>query len=178
MKVAVVYTSKYGSTKKYAEWIADEINADIYNMDITRTLSLDDYDAIVYGGGLYNGKIRGLSKIIKSKIADNKKLIVFVVGISFIGEKIVPGLKRTNLGKCNKDIPLFFLTGNYDYCKLSFSDRMCAKIFKCLNERMEYDNRASEDWKKGLKYAITGAYRGMNRTKISLVCDEIRKISD
>ena len=29
--VAVIYKSKYGSTKRYARWIAEEVHADLYD---------------------------------------------------------------------------------------------------------------------------------------------------
>ena len=32
MSTIVVYRSKYGATKKYAEWIAEELKCDIFDM--------------------------------------------------------------------------------------------------------------------------------------------------
>ena len=33
-KIAVVYKSRYGSTAKYAKWIAEELKADLYDYQI------------------------------------------------------------------------------------------------------------------------------------------------
>ena len=32
-KVLVIYSSKYGSTKKYADWIKEELNGDFFEVD-------------------------------------------------------------------------------------------------------------------------------------------------
>ena len=37
MKTLVIYTSQTGFTKRYAEWISEELNADIYDLkDVKR----------------------------------------------------------------------------------------------------------------------------------------------
>ena len=37
-KVAVIYKSKYGSTKKYSGWIAMRLNADLYEVSDIRNI--------------------------------------------------------------------------------------------------------------------------------------------
>ena len=51
-KIAVVYKSKYGSTEKYAHWIAEDIKADIFKTDNVKLDILLNYDTIVYCGGI------------------------------------------------------------------------------------------------------------------------------
>ena len=58
-KIVVVYKSKYGSTEKYAHWIAEDVKADIFKADNVKLDILLDYDTIVYCGGLYAGGILG-----------------------------------------------------------------------------------------------------------------------
>jgi flavodoxin len=48
---AVVYKYKYGSTKKYAEWIAEELGADSMEASETNAGSLAEYRTIIYGAG-------------------------------------------------------------------------------------------------------------------------------
>ena len=81
-KIAVIYKSEYGSTKKYAEWIAEELDGDLIENVKIRADDLENYDIIVYGGGLYAGGINGISLINKEfdKLKD-KSLIVFTVGL-------------------------------------------------------------------------------------------------
>lgn len=83
MKKIVIYKSKYGATKKYAEWISNELNCEIKE---AKTVSLEEllqYDTIIYGGGLYAEVINGVILITKNidKLKD-KKLIVYTTGIT------------------------------------------------------------------------------------------------
>ena len=83
MNTVVVYKSKYGSTKKYAEWIAEVLKCDIFDMKNITVDFLLIYDVIIYGGGLYAEIINGLYIITKNfdKFKD-KKIVVFTTGIT------------------------------------------------------------------------------------------------
>ena len=83
MKPIVLYRSKYGSTKNYAEWIAEELSCTAQDAKGLDTDILKDYDTIIYGGGLYAEIISGISLITKNidKLSE-KKLIVFTTGIT------------------------------------------------------------------------------------------------
>ncbi|WP_253199588.1 flavodoxin domain-containing protein [Clostridium gasigenes] len=54
-KSVIVYKSKYGSTKVYAQWIAKKLEADIYEVNEVKVDKLLDYNNIIFGGGLYAG---------------------------------------------------------------------------------------------------------------------------
>ncbi len=53
MKTIVVYKSKSGYTKTYAEWISSELNCDLKCAEDIKIDELLKYDVIIYGGGLY-----------------------------------------------------------------------------------------------------------------------------
>lgn len=82
-KVVVIYKSKYGSAQRYAQWIADEVKADLFERSKITLNDILKYDTIVYGGSLYAAGILGISLIKKNfdKLKD-KKVIVFSVGAS------------------------------------------------------------------------------------------------
>ncbi len=83
MNIIVIYKSKYGSTKAYAEWIADELGCKAVDATGIKPADFDGYDTIVYGGGLYAEMIAGISLITKNleKLAD-KKIAVFSTGLT------------------------------------------------------------------------------------------------
>ena len=83
MKTIVLYKSKYGSTKAYAQWIAEELACEVKESKGVKVDDLLAYDTIIYGGGLYAENIAGASLITKSieKLKD-KKLIIFTTGIT------------------------------------------------------------------------------------------------
>ena len=83
MKSVVVYKSKYGSTKIYAEWIAEDLGCKALDATKTKIDDLMEYDTIVYGGGLYAEVIAGVTLITKNiEKLENKKLIIFTTGIT------------------------------------------------------------------------------------------------
>lgn len=83
MKKIVIYKSKYGATKKYAEWISGELNCEMKDAKTVSIEELLQYDTIIYGGGLYAEVINGVILITKNidKLKD-KKLIVYTTGIT------------------------------------------------------------------------------------------------
>ena len=83
MKTIVVYKTKYGSTKTYAEWIAEELSCEAVDVKHTNIEKLFEYDTIIYGGGLYAEVINGVSIITKNldKLKD-KKIAVYTTGIT------------------------------------------------------------------------------------------------
>ena len=83
MNAIVVYKTKYGSTKTYAEWIAEELSCEAVDVKDADIQMLLEYDAIVYGGGLYAEVINGVTIITKNldKLKD-KKIAVYTTGIT------------------------------------------------------------------------------------------------
>ncbi len=83
MKTIVVYKTKYGCTKRYAEWIAEELGCRAVDAKSIKADELTEYDTIIYGGGLYAEVIDGVILITKNfdKLA-GKKIIVFTTGIT------------------------------------------------------------------------------------------------
>ena len=83
MSTIVIYKSKYGSTKQYAEWIAEALDCEVKEAKSVKADDLLKYDTIIYGGGLYAEIIAGVSLITKNieKLKD-KKLIVYTTGIT------------------------------------------------------------------------------------------------
>lgn len=83
MNSIVIYKSKYGSTRTYAQWIAEELGCSAMPAGDVKASELERYDTIVYGGGLYAEIINGLSLITKNINAlSGKRIAVFTTGIT------------------------------------------------------------------------------------------------
>lgn len=82
-KTIVIYKTKYGSTKSYAEWIAQDLGCTVVDAKDVKIDDLLQYDTIIYGGGLYAEIINGVSLITKNfdKLSD-KKVIIYTTGIT------------------------------------------------------------------------------------------------
>jgi len=83
MNTIVIYKTKYGSTKTYAQWIGEELSCKVADVKDVSLEELENYDAIVYGGGLYAEVINGIHFITKKidKLKD-KKIAVYTTGIT------------------------------------------------------------------------------------------------
>ena len=83
MSTIVIYKTKYGGTRKYAEWIAEELDCEVVD---AKTVKIDDilkYDTIVYGGGLYAEIINGVHMLTKNMDKlKGKKIAVFTTGLT------------------------------------------------------------------------------------------------
>lgn len=79
---AVVYMSKYGASEKYAQLIAQNLQADLFNAsDQSLGETLRPYGTIIWGGGIYAGKINGMHVLSKEiDRLNDKRIVVFSVG--------------------------------------------------------------------------------------------------
>ena len=59
-KTIIIYGSQYGSTKRYAEKLANTTGLEA--IDYTKVTELPGYDRIVFLGALYAGGVTGLKK--------------------------------------------------------------------------------------------------------------------
>ena len=77
----MIYKSISGFTKKYAEWIAEELKADLLEYKNTNIDQLRIYDLIIFGGSLHAVGISGVNIIKKNlHILTDKKIIIFTTG--------------------------------------------------------------------------------------------------
>lgn len=130
--VAVVFRSKSGFTKKYAKWIAEAVNADLYEGQNVSLDTLLKYDTIVYGGGLYAGGINGI-KLITSHFDQlkGKNLIVFWLGASPVREKTFEEIKtRSFTPEQQKYMRFFMLRGGFNYRLCTPFDKVLMKLLK------------------------------------------------
>lgn len=149
-KVVVIYKSKYGSTKRYAEWIAEEAKADLHEASEVKTEDLAKYDVIVFGGSLHAVGIKGIKLITDNfeKIKD-KRLIVYGVGASPVREDAIKSVIESNFkGNMRDKINFFYLRGAFNYDKLSIGDKMLMNALK-LKIKSKKEGELDED-SKGL----------------------------
>lgn len=132
MKTVIIYKSKTGFTKKYAQWIAEALSADAFDVSKANIDMIKQYDNIIYGGSLYAVGITGLKFITKNfdKLKD-KKLVVFATGASPSSQRVIDEVVSKNFTlEQQKYIKFFYLRGGFDYKKLNFFDKFLMKLLK------------------------------------------------
>lgn len=145
MKTVVIYNSQTGFTKRYAEWIAEATGADCFALAEAKKKSMDDYDAIVFGGWACAGGISKLSWF-KSNIDkwNGKKLIAFCVGGSPIeNPEIDEALKKNFTDVERERVSVFYCPGGFNYDKMSAPSKLMMKMFikalKAKKDKTEED---------------------------------------
>lgn len=134
MKTLVVYRSKTGFTKTYAEWIAHVLAADLREHGSVRPEQFVAYDTIIYGGGLYAGGINGVG-LIKNNLGTlkDKRVIVFATGTSVVSEDTTIRIQKQNFTPDQLNLIQFlYLRGGFDYQKLKLIDKALVTLFKTI----------------------------------------------
>lgn len=150
-KIAVVYQSKYGATKKYAEWIAEELSGNLFERRNTKLSDLEPYDTIIYGGGLYAGGVCGIDLITKNfDLLRNKNLILFTCGLADPMNKKNTDHIKQNLNKVftpemQNKIKVFHLRGAIDYAKLGIVHKAMMTMLYKMTSKKDFDALDEED---------------------------------
>lgn len=132
MKAVVVYKSKTGFVKKYAEWIAQELSADLFEASAITIDKLKEYDAIVYGGGLYIAGINGVKMITQHlDMLKGKKIAVYATGLSPERPEAMRDVTSKNFTPEQlQHIRFFYLRGGFDSSKHSLYYKMLMKLLE------------------------------------------------
>lgn len=176
MKTLVVYKSKSGYAKTYAEWIAKDLECDIKENTGLSLNDLEPYDVIIYGGGVYVGKIAGI-KLIKNnyEALKNKKLIVWASGADPGNEKTLSEFWKNNFDEQQlQNIKLFYLRGGFDYRKLGPVDKLLMNVFR---KALAKEKNPSEDTKGFLDAFYTPQNYCKQENALPLI-DYVRSLSE
>ena len=124
MKQIVVYESKTGFTKQYAQWISQELACECISRKEAERADLNNYDRVIYGGWLMAGRVCGLDKMKKQYAG---KMTVYAVGMMPVDEEAIKRLISDNQ---LLDTPFFYYQGGYRPEKLNFAQKMIMNTIK------------------------------------------------
>lgn len=134
--MVIVYESRTGFTKKYAQMLAKKTQYKLLHVnDISR---IERYEEIIFLGWLKAGKIQGLSKVRKYNLK-----AVCATGTARNAEPSPEAVMNRNK---IKDTPFFYLRGGcLPVNELKGMDKLMMKMFlKMLKSRKEKDERILE----------------------------------
>ncbi|KAB3533450.1 hypothetical protein F8154_10635 [Alkaliphilus pronyensis] len=157
MKTIVIYKSKTGFTKMYAEWIGEELNCDISSYENFPLSTIAEYDCVIYGSRVHAGKVDGIKEIKELFVGCiTTKLVVFATGGTPLEAKDVINKiwQRVFSEKELKTIPHFYMQSGLNYKKMSFGDRTIMKTLAKILGRKKIKNSAET----GCEKAIANSY--------------------
>lgn len=166
----VLYQSKYGTTKKYAEWLTEELSCGMVETKKASIEEIEKHDVIILGGGIYASGILGISFLKKhyERLRD-KKVLIFAVGASPFEERAVNAIKEHNLKAELAHIPFFYCRGAWKEDKMTFMDRtLCSLLKKSVAKK---DPAKYEPWEAALMEAIGNSFDWADRENIKPIVE-------
>ena len=138
-KSIVIYTSKRGSTKQYAEWIAEDLGCRAVTLSdaMKEGIDLHDYDCVIYGGWIRGSGIVDFDKFAKMLDPEvMKKLIVYGVGFADETAENYAQVWGYSIGKIDpkneNGAILYILGGRYVPEEVSGMDRFLMKVMRTV----------------------------------------------
>jgi menaquinone-dependent protoporphyrinogen IX oxidase len=172
----VVYESRYGSTKKYAQWIAQDLGCTLIETKDVTVEKLQTFDTIIYGGWLHAGSIKGFKVISKDidKLKD-KNIVVFSVGCSTgKREEDIKGVEEVNFKEL-QDIKHFYLRGAFNYQNLNMIDKVMMNMLKIKLKKIKEEDRDEDT--RGMLDAYINPINFANKDNIKLLVSYVRNLN-
>lgn len=150
MSAIVLYQSKYGHTKRYAEMIASRLNCKLMPLEEFRKSDVDQYDTIVFGTGVYMGKMKKLSRV--KTLFINKPITIYACGGNNNVEKQIETIKEQNFSKDELSFHTFFyLPGGMDLSKMGRFMKFWFKLICKMLEKKANRTHDEEAFLRSLK---------------------------
>ena len=150
-KTVIIYESKYGSTRRYAEWLSKALSCPIFENQSFSAKNFAEYENIIYGGGLYAGGVSGIRLLTKNwNLLSGKKVILFTCGLSDPSEPanvshIREALSLALPDEMMKSMVLFHLRGGINYAKLSIVHKFMMSMLRRMLQKKDPSELTSED---------------------------------
>lgn len=143
----IVYGSKYGAAKRYAEEFARRTGGKAVPYKQARHAG---EDTLVYFGGVYAGGVKGLARTAKRLNAESvSRILAATVGLSDpADEKNAQNLRNAVFAAVpaplHGKVQVFHLRGAIDYSKLSAPHRFLMKLMYSFEKRTPPERRGPE----------------------------------
>ena len=170
----ILYQSKYGATKKYANWLSENTGFECIETKKVDIKEISKFETIILGGGIYASGISGLSFLKKNiNRLKGKRIIVFCCGASPYEESAFQQIKEHNMQNKLSDIPVFYCRGAWDIDAMSFKDRtLCNLLRKAVAKK---DPADYEIWEKALMAAGENRCDWTDKKYIEPIIEYIKK---
>ncbi len=154
MKTLVIFTSKTGFTRKYAQWIAEGCGCQAMELNEASKKPdsfFEEFDQIAFGGWIMAGSVTKARWFwTMAEKLDCKKLALFCVGASPAENPDIPVFLKTVVPERFRDrTKAFYCQGGISYEKMNFPMRMMMKAF-C--SALKNNSKASEKEREMAKW--------------------------
>lgn len=150
MKTLIIYHSKTGFTKKYAEWLSEASGCTLLPFDNAKKADFAPYDTVVFASSFQAGTIRKLNAFKNLKL-NGKNKIVIVTGCTPPGSPEVDAAVQNNFKTDAGAYKVFYLPGGLSYERMGAAGKLmmsafCKMIKKSAGEDSEMYSRISHSY--------------------------------
>lgn len=117
-RTIVVYFSKTGFSRRYAQWLAEDLDCRAVPEKERKALDWAQYDTVILTGGLYAGQMAGL-KWLERQLPrmQGKRIAAVAVGCAPMGNPALPENMEKLFGRFPQ-IQGFYCQGGLDYQRM------------------------------------------------------------
>ena len=134
MSKIIVYASRYGSTKRYADKLSELTGVEA--VDYSKVKDISAYDKVIYLGSILAGTVTGLKKTVSKMKAAQELVIVSVGMLDPKDPETVSGIrsiiKQQIPAELYDESRIFHLQGCIDYPNLKLSHRMLMSMMRSM----------------------------------------------
>lgn len=146
--ILIVYSSHYGSTQRYAQWIAEDLGVQARDIRQVSREEIRSAKIVALGGGLYAGGVSGAKKLL-SNVGEGQRVCVFTCGVadpkSEQNRAHIRAEFEKRLGERARGVELFHVRGGLDYGKMSPVHRAMMAMMRRILLSKPKEQRTSED---------------------------------
>lgn len=141
----IVYASKYGATQRYAQWLAEELGLPCFEAKAVTRQAVEAADVVLHLGGLYAGRINGLSWLKPyGDLLQNRRVAFVAVGASSSSPQALDTV-RTLLPEAWRQAPCFYLRGGLDVPHMRWADRMMMGMMRKMLLKKKPEEQTQDD---------------------------------
>lgn len=130
MNAVIIYNSKTGFTRRYANWLSDGLECPAIPVHQVKESDYKDAALIIFASWLHAGRISKLDWFEALPLAGKSRALL-VVGAAPEGVDQIRAALAAKKGDI-KDIPAFYAQGGLNYEKMTFGDKVMMKMFSSM----------------------------------------------
>lgn len=129
MKTIVLYNSKTGFTKRYAEWLGEITGCTVMPFEKAVSLDLTPYGTVIFASWFHAGMIQKLGSFKKMNL-NGKNRIVMVTGSNPPGLAETDTAIQNNFKSDGEKYKVFYLPGGLNYEKMGIGSKIMMAGFR------------------------------------------------
>ena len=150
--IAIIYCSQTGFTKRYADWLAEDLGCEAVPYERRSTLDLAKTNVLVFCSWFHAASIKGASWM-KKVFRDYPSLHVAILATgatpmpceTWPASEVEAAFEKTFPKSEFPDLPHFYCQGGFDYDRLGLLDKIAMRMFFKANAKAaDTDPKAAE----------------------------------